>query len=304
MKARTSFLLGMLGLLSYGAAHAQSQPTCTFSGCTITMSGSYLLANGISGLNITANDVVLDLNGFTVTQNPQPAISCPIVVGTAGNSCTSGSSGNPAITISGSNVTIKNGTITTGFGTGIRALPPANTSGNLVLRDLMVANFRGAGIDVSNEPVVRLINVQSNQNGGYGILGNTGVMLSNVTANYNNLTGIQLNSGVLEDVTTNFNKGGGILSAGTIVKAHAENNGGFGIYGGAVIRDSYASGNVGDGFNSGTFGVITNSIANFNGGHGFNFSGGACYWGLSTTGNTGTAIAGGTPLTGSTASCQ
>ena len=108
---------------------------------------------------------------------------------------------------------------------------------------------------------------------------------------------------MLSNVTANYNKGAGIVSAGTITKAHAESNGAGSIIGAAVIRDSYALGNVSDGINAATWGVVSNSVSVQNSGHGFNLASGVCYWGLSSAGNTGTAIAGGTPLTGSTASC-
>jgi hypothetical protein len=51
--------------------------------------------------------------------------------------------------------------------------------------------------------------------------------------------------------------------------------------------------------------VITNSVSVLNSGNGFTLTQpGVCYWGLSTSSNTGSPISGGTALTGSTASCQ
>lgn len=290
-----SCLLGFLGLMSHGGANAQ---------VVFSYPGSYLLTSNVAGVSITANNVVLDLGGFTVSQNGQPAYACTIVAGTRGNSCTGATVGNPAITVTGSNVTIKNGIVSAGYSTGINVVAPSNANSNLFLENISVSNFKGTGIDVSNAGVATLTNVQSNQNGGYGILGNTSVTLSRVTANYNNNTGIQLSSGLLEDVNANYNKGAGIFSAGTITKAHAESNGGAGIIGAAVIRDAYALGNIGDGIDASSWGVVTNSTSVQNGGHGFAFATGVCYWGLSTAGNTGSAISGGTPLTGATASCQ
>src|SRR4051812_19995898 len=86
--ASAIFLMGILGLASYGGAHAQAVPGCTLSGCTISTSGSYILNGNIAGLTITSNDVSVDLNGFTVAQNPAGSISCTIVANVAGNSCT------------------------------------------------------------------------------------------------------------------------------------------------------------------------------------------------------------------------
>jgi hypothetical protein len=67
--------------------------------------------------------------------------------------------GTPAITITGSNVTIKNGMVNTGYATGIYANPPINVNSNLTLEDITVSNFKGSGIDVSNAGIARLINV-------------------------------------------------------------------------------------------------------------------------------------------------
>jgi len=257
------------------------------------------------GLTISASNVVLDLNGFGVTQLNNPGWVCTIAAGTRGNSCNSGAiTGNPAISISGSNVTVKNGMVYSGYGTGIYVISPSNAASDVTLKDLTVSNFRGPGIDVSNANVVSLINVQSNQNGSYGIVGANEVSMQNVTANYNNSIGIQVFSGQLENVSAEYNSDGGIVAAGVITKARVKYNGDVGITAAAVIRDSYAFGNVGTGISMGPSGVVIDSIAALNGGGGFSLSSGVCYWGLSTQGNTGAAISGGTPLSGSNASCQ
>lgn len=260
------FLLGTIGLIVHGTAHAQAvAPSCNLSGCTISSPGSYILNGNISGLTISANNVVLNLSGFTVTQNPTGSVACTIAQGTRGNSCTTTPNGSPAISVTGSNVTITNGVVSSGRGIGILVTSSFNANSNLTLKDIKIANFIGTGIDISNADVISLIDVQSNQNGGFGILGTNGVALLNVTTNYNNNSGIQLNSGVLENVTASFNKGAGIVSAGTISKAKVQSNGATGIIGAAVIRDAYALQNVGDGFFVGSWGVVTNSISVSNG---------------------------------------
>jgi len=298
-------LLAAVGLSFENLALAQAAPTCNLSGCTISTSGSYIVSSGgVQGLTISANNVVLDLNGYGVAQLSNPGVVCTIVPGTRGNSCTSGISGNPAIKITGYNVTVKNGIVYSGFGTGINVTSPSNANSNVTLKDLTVSNFRGPGIDISTASVVSLINVQSNQNGSYGIIGQNEVTMQNVTANYNNNVGIQLNSGTLENVSADYNTGSGIISAGSITRARAGFNGFTGITGAAVIRDARANNNVSTGITAGNSGVVIDSIATQNGGDGFSLSTGVCYWGLSTQGNTGVAISGGTPLSGSTASCQ
>ena len=293
-------------LFSAGLPLAHAQTVISASPATISTSGSYVLGNPITGLSITANNVTLDLAGFNVSQNPGTVVNCAITVGTRGNSCSSTTSGTVAMSITGSNVVVRNGFVSSGLSHGISITAGLNSNSNVLIDGVSVSNFRGNGIQI-NGGNVSLSNVQVTQVGNTGILGTTGnVRMKNVTSNYNNGLGMQLNvHGILEEVSADYNTSWGIQSVGPIIGASAAYNGGVGIFNAGSVRDALAIGNVSDGIvATGGFGLIVDSTATQNSGNGFTMNSHTCYSRLSAAGNALVAVSGGTALTGSVASCN
>jgi len=295
-------------LITSGVAQA-AVPTCTNSTCSITASGSYVLdSNVYFSLTISANNVVLDLNGSQISQNSWATNNvCAVVWGQRGNACTGAAGGSAAITVTGANVIIKNGIVSSGGGNGIVINAPAiNVNQNVTLKDLTVNNFVGYGI-LMNVDGVTLENVRADQNGKGGILGAAGGYLAkDVRADYNNGVGIQLgNNSVLENATAQYNTSTGIWTqTGPITRATSSHNGYHGVFAAGTVRDVYALGNVHDGINlTGGFGVVLDSVSTQNSGIGVNMASGTCYAHLSSTGNTGAQISGGTALAGNVTSC-
>lgn len=196
----------------------------------ICQSGSYRLSGNLTvpdgnttGIQISADDVTLDLNGFSILG--------PVVCSVSGFPEQTTCSQNGSITTAGifsvnSNITVSNGTIR-GFG-GFGVLLGALGSGVLVERVKAVSNASG-GMDVeANSAIVTLC--QSNFNGGNGFLG-IGT-ISNSSAVNNNGAGFDW-VGTVTGNMSNFNALEAFFGRGVFIANSGLSNG-TGIVAGQV----------------------------------------------------------------------
>jgi len=160
----------------------------------ISQSGSYYLVEDITAipdnnaLTITADDVTLDLNGFTIRGNLEV------------------SDGN-GIEVSGNNVTIRNGSVRFADLDGIIC-----TTGKLLkLHDVNSMNNGGSGLVCSE---ARVINGDFYQNGVGGIVGSANY-LEGVRATENGTNGVSMGGrSVLSRALVNDNGQWGTLCVG------------------------------------------------------------------------------------------
>ncbi len=218
---------------------------------TISRPGSYRLSSNLTVtranttcIEITSDDVTLDLNGYTISGQTV---------------CTPGA--NKSVSCS-----------PTGNGIGVNA----PTEANIAVTNGVV---RGMGLDGINlaGPNTRAENIQAYSNGWNGILATIG---TNNTSSNNGMVGITLANG--SNNTSAWNGGDGIDSSGTANNNVSNDNGGFGINAGTANNnasfnnggdgiDAYtangntAAGNTGNGINAGT---ANNNVSNNNGGNG------------------------------------
>lgn len=156
----------------------------------IDQPGSYYLLEDVTAIpdnnaiTITANDVVLDLNGFTVRGNGE---------------VTDGY----GIQITGTNVTLRNGTVT---------------------------NADLGGVSCGDDALVKLFDVNSIRNFGHGAqCSNMHVVNGDFVGNEG--TGIAGSSNYIEGVRASFNKGAGISMGGRslVTRSLTHDNGTFGV---------------------------------------------------------------------------
>jgi parallel beta-helix repeat protein len=184
---------------------------------SITNSGSYYLTtnlvsvSGKNGIEIIANNVTLDLNGFAL-------------LGASG--------GLSGITIPNAqtNITARNGSIS-GWNYGVNSC--AMSTVNMVLERLNVYGCADDGIYLNGAGVVRDCNCQ--KNGEYGIFCYGGGIISGCTAD-NNYGGISIGGasivfGTVSGCTADNNNDYGInvVSSGTVSGCTANNNNDSGI---------------------------------------------------------------------------
>jgi hypothetical protein len=200
---------------------------------TISQPGSYYLTGNVevasgNGINLTASNVTLDLNGFAlISKTVSPA---------AGN----------AVDIAADlrSIEIKNGRITGG------------TVRTYTGPKYWQATFVGPGwargiqdVDASPAHGVLLSHLTVEQCGEYGIDLDGSSVLLHVTALNNGNTGIYAKNGDLTNATAASNGGGGIFAQfGSVTNAVVFNNGNTGISAG--------------------YGSVTNASASYNGNHG------------------------------------
>lgn len=190
---------------------------------TIDQRGSYRLTGdlGVSGTNqnvveISAEDVVLDLNGFT--------IRCLFVF----TPCAGQGSG-VGINISATeNVVVRNGTV--------RDMPSSGIGGTgAVLENVAVLDNGGGGISIGGG-TVRDSEIRGNTGIGIGF-NQSEVSVIGSTIAGNSSTGIRSDGGVISGNTIAFNAAGidtaGSVSALLIIDNVINNNAGFAIDAGA-----------------------------------------------------------------------
>jgi len=244
---------------------------------TLSQSGSYRLTGNLTltdkdmtGIEITANDVTVDLNGFGIFG----VVECSYN-GTATNCVPSDGTGLGIVTFSSPTVTpaqnasVVNGTIRGMglfgilFGRGGRVHAIRSISNGLrgiscspdCIVDSNVVNYNG-GSGLTGSGTVRGNTAKYNDNG----ISASGSVSDNV-ANNNEHTGINA-SGVVSDNTAVSNGGTGIIASGTVAGNNSYDNKGLGIQvsSGSLVSNNTASGN--DGVGLGGVGTLKSAYSN------------------------------------------
>jgi hypothetical protein len=240
---------------------------------TISQPGSYYLTGNVevasgNGINITASNVTLDLNGFAlISKTVSPAAGYAINLAADLRS-----------------IEIKNGRITGGTvrtytgpkpwnatfaGPGwIRGIQDVDASPatGVLLSYLTVEQCAANGIDLDGSSILQHITATSN--GDTGIFASYG-SVTNAAATSNGAYGISASNGSVANSTASSNGTYGIsASNGSVTNATATSNGTYGIYasyGSVTNATAYGNGNVGIYAFSGS---VTNSsaISNFKSG--------------------------------------
>jgi hypothetical protein len=207
---------------------------------TIGTSGSYILTGNLAtildeaAILISADDVTLDLNGFTVAGGG----SCS-GLGTA-VSCTASSG--TGIASAGDRITVKNGTVR-GFGSHGISL---NDYCHIV--DVTAMHNGADGIDVDRHCVIR--DSIAAINGGQGITTGAASSLTNLVARSNGGDGIETDNGSTVQGCSSWDNGGDGFdigfSATVIGNVAYDNEGdGFDVRGGALVKSNTGYANNG-----------------------------------------------------------
>ncbi len=235
----------------------------------ITVSGSYrLTANMLapaasSAIVITASNVTLDLNGFTVSQAGLVTPCGPDTLTGYGSTCASSAS--PVlISATGRNITIKNGVVSNGSGGGISLNVGSPTEAMYgVFEDLRVTGNRGTGIsafgdgnrftrvDVSynagsgiqTDGQAHLESVSASWNDGYGVVASPYNIASRVVTQANGQTGFY-GSGIVDQLLTRDNNSEGMNIAGVIRNVLSEGNGAVDVAAGILLDSNFNTGTV------------------------------------------------------------
>jgi len=223
----------------------------------ISSPGSYYVTSnfigvvGENGISIQADDVTLDLNGFTLTGVP-------------------GSLDGIRVNGTRHNISIGNGVVADWGGDGID-LFSAEESHVLKIRSDENA---GQGIRVGNGCSVRDCSARANQGFSGGIVAADGCVIDGCITETNSTAGINVGSGsIVTDCIASHNREDGIEAGpnSIIVDCVAGSNGaggtwnGYDLGDGTTIRGSAASDNTGDGINCEPGCVITACSVNNNG---------------------------------------
>ena len=207
---------------------------------TISQSGSYYLtasltgSSGQDGITIDADEVTLDLNGFSL-------------VGVTG------SLDGITVTATKKNITIKDGSVTDWGGSGINA----GVATNSLLKDIHVSDNGGNyGIHAGGSNTV--INCTAYNNATYGLYTQSGCVVQGCTAQSNDYEGIKVGQGsTVMGCTASGNTSHGIvLGTGcAVTDCTANGNSGEGIsarYGsGSTVRECTVSMNRSSGISLG-----------------------------------------------------
>jgi len=216
----------------------------------ISQSGSYYLTDNIStietdkhGIEVTANDVTIDLNGYSL-------IGPGKTVGSTGRGISSG----PERT------TVKNGSIVGWRGEGVYLSGYGGQVSNLKVTDC-----GATGVWVQMGTVVKNCTATSNNGPGIHAYGGNCV-ISECTAQSNTNIGIKAGENCTVDRCTARNNGGlaGIYADnGTVVEGSSSQwntADGFRVYVGSVVKNCTASFNGSDGIDA-EYSVISNCSA-------------------------------------------
>ena len=189
----------------------------------IDQPGSYYVtadiagAPGMNGVRISADNVTLDLNGFTIT-------------GVAG-------SNHGLVTAGARGMTVRNGTIT---GFSMRGVEAA-TARSSIFDSLIVRACGDKGIAAGFDSIVR--GCIATGNASDGIFTNTGALVTGCVSNANSGDGFDLSVGCsVIDCVADDNAGSGyfIIQHVSVNRCVARNNGAHGLQSGAgtSVRDS------------------------------------------------------------------
>lgn len=263
---------------------------------TLSAAGSYYLTGNLqataasgNAISIIANDVTLDLGGFTLSSTAAVtghAIS--ISAGTRGVTVKNGQIvGTTIVGISGSFPSRTWMVTAGGFSMGI-----SDNGNGTRIEDIAVRGCRSHGISGPGSGAFILTRVTAAANGSAGIFANYGTLTESV-ASGNGGVGIRADYGVVNGCLARDNASNGIQAeAATVTGSGSQHNGGAGIYGShSIVSGSSATYNATDGMYSfygsvdgGTFSnnagngikapyaTIRGVTASFNGGHGIDAS--------------------------------
>jgi parallel beta-helix repeat protein len=162
----------------------------------ISGSGSYYLTSNLvmptvgNGINISADNVTLDLNGFALIGGP-------------------GSDNGIAVNDPQSNICILNGTIRGWGGDGISGLNARNSR----LENLRVSDNTGIGLKIGRSSTVT--NCSLTRNDGGGLVGEFNCIVSYCTVDYSGGNGITTSTRcIVNNCMASYNGGDGIEAAG------------------------------------------------------------------------------------------
>jgi hypothetical protein len=223
----------------------------------ISQPGSYYLVENITGVAdkdgilIMADNVTLDLNGFTLKgaegKSSYNGITVPL---------------DPTGTVY--NLSIFNGTIRDWGNAGIGASDPNGEAINSRLADLILMDNGGPGVRIGDACIVS--EVIADNNGGPGVTVGLYCTVSQVTARFNGGDGISASQGSIVDrATVSQNEGHGIeVDHGTIMDSTSVFNTGSGIVlGEGTVTNCMAMRNSHDGIRA--LGMIIGNTARLNG---------------------------------------
>jgi hypothetical protein len=194
----------------------------------ICQSGSYRLSGNLTvsnvnttGILITANDVTLDLNGFTISGPVTCTPTFPV-------QCTATGRGRGVSGTSGKNITVRNGTVR-GMGAQGIVLDSNPTTHSMLVEDVHVesnaAAVPGVAIFVRGGVVTHCT---VNANAGTGIAGDDGTTISFNTVSFNGGDGIT--GGLVTNNSITKNGGVGINNSTlALYNSIVGNQGGFAL---------------------------------------------------------------------------
>jgi parallel beta-helix repeat protein len=195
---------------------------------TIGTSGSYRLTGNLTvpgnkdGIAITASNVTIDLNGFSISG---PGVG-------SGNGISSG--------VSSANITVENGTVT-GFQRGIEF-----SGNNDIVKSVHADSNSSAGILTANNAVIE--GCTANSNSDDGIICGKDCAISGNTANNNGITGISVAgpgaAGLILHNNISGNTSDGIFAndATTGYGENVLNGNGTDVSGGTSMKNNVCSG--------------------------------------------------------------
>jgi parallel beta-helix repeat protein len=231
----------------------------------VTLSANITGCTSSNGLVIAADNVTLNLNGFTISGGP-PVGGYP---GWSGID-TEGHSG----------LTIKNGTVS-GFTNGVCACYENSGTGPTITHITATGNSQagillyddGSGAVVTNDTASNNTGDGTFPGDGIVVYGESGAVVTNDTASNNTGNGIQID-----------------YSSGTVVANDITNGNQWGIYNfsssSTNVSSSTANANTADGMYSGSPTTTFNkTTTNYNGGHGINATIGDTAIGAKARGN-------------------
>jgi parallel beta-helix repeat protein len=233
-------LAGALGALGGLAPGASAAPTTVSCGSTISGSGTYVLAADCSGvgIEITASDVTLKLNGKTMT------------------GCSSCGSGIFVFDAFGavSGLTIKGPGTIIGYNAGVQlGVSDFGVSGSSVTGLTVTSNADGILLDGASGNTIRGITAGKNVNAGIHLFQSSNNTVSGNTANHSNADGILLDRGsggnAVSGNTANNNNGDGIdlvtgATGNTVSGNTAQGNSVFDLFDGNGCGSNTWTGNT------------------------------------------------------------
>jgi hypothetical protein len=206
----------------------------------ITESGSYYLtqtidAGGSNGITITASNVTIDLNGYTLISD--------------------GSGTASAIFCNASifNLIIRNGIISNWGGHGINGVSSSHCS----IADLQISDCKLSGVSVGSNS--RIESCTATNNLFDGINANNQGQVINCIASNNGTDGIDVNANSIVSTCVVFDNGANGIEASTKTE----------------VNNCIANNNAEDGFELAAGGIVNTCNANSNGENGFDISSGS-----------------------------